>query len=95
MHLYDIIKRPIITEKTTELAANYNQFTFEVDMDANKIQIKEAVETIFEVDVLNVATVILPMKRGTRGRKEYTRTPAYKKAIVTLPAGQTIALFNT
>ena len=94
MGIYDIIIRPIVTEKSNLLAADYNQFTFEVHMDANKIQIKEAVEVIFSVDVLKVSTLILPLKRGKRGRKTYQRTPACKKAIVTLPAGQTIGLFN-
>jgi large subunit ribosomal protein L23 len=94
MHLYEVIKRPIITESSTALAAEQNQYTFEVDMRANKIQIKEAVEVIFNVDVIKVATMIMPMKRGRRGRKEYVRTPAWKKAIVTLPKGQTIGLFN-
>ncbi|PJF37502.1 MAG: 50S ribosomal protein L23 [Candidatus Thermofonsia Clade 1 bacterium] len=94
MHLYEVIKRPIITEGSTILAREQNQFTFEVDMRANKIQIKEAVEVIFNVDVIKVATMIMPMKRGRRGRKTYARTPAWKKAIVTLPEGQTIGLFN-
>jgi len=94
MNLYDIIKRPIITEKSSEIAAVHNQFTFEVDVNANKIQIKQAVETLFNVDVLKVATVIMPLKRSRRGRKYYQRSPEFKKAIVTLPANQTIELFN-
>jgi large subunit ribosomal protein L23 len=92
--LYDIIKRPIITEQSSVLAAELNQFTFEVDVKANKIQIKQAVESIFDVDVVKVATMIQPLKRARRGRKFYQRSPEWKKAIVTLPAGQTIGLFN-
>lgn len=94
LHLYDVIKRPIITEGSSIQAAELNQYTFEVDVRANKIQIKEAVEVIFNVDVLRVATLIMPAKRGQRGRKEYIRSQAWKKAIVTLPAGQKIPLFN-
>lgn len=94
MNVYDVIKRPIITEGSTKLAAELNQYTFEVDLRANKIQIKDAIERIFEVDVIKVATLIVPAKRGRRGRKEYMRSPAWKKAIVTLPQGQTIGLFN-
>lgn len=94
LHLYDIIKRPIITEESSIMAAGLNQFMFEVDINANKIQIKEAIETIFEVQVIKVATLIMPAKRGRRGRKEYKRTSAWKKAIVTLPKDQTIPLFN-
>ncbi len=92
--LYDVIKRPIITEKSTRMASNQNQFAFEVDVRANKIQIKEAVEVIFNVDVIKVSTMIMPLKRGTRGRKLYQRSPQWKKAIVTLPRGQSIPLFN-
>jgi len=94
VHLYDIIKRPIITEASSIMAGEHNQFMFEVDLKANKIQIKEAIETIFEVQVLKVATLIMPAKRGKRGRKTYTRTSTWKKAIVTLPKDQTIPLFN-
>lgn len=94
LHLYDVIKRPIITEGSTRDAAELNQFTFEVDLRANKIQIKEAIELVFNVDVLKVATLIMPAKRGQRGRKKYIRAAAWKKAIVTLPQGQKIPLFN-
>jgi large subunit ribosomal protein L23 len=94
VHLYDVIKRPVITESSTQTAAELNQFAFEVDLHANKIQIKDAVESIFNVDVIKVSTMIMPPKRGRRGRAFYMRSAAWKKAIVTLPAGQTIPLFN-
>jgi large subunit ribosomal protein L23 len=94
LHLYDIIIRPVITEKSHEMAELSNQYTFEVDMRANKIQIAEAVFKIFDVDVLAVKTMIVPAKRGTRGRRKYVRHSAWKKAIVTLRPGQTIAAFN-
>ncbi len=95
MNLYDVIIRPISTEKSLKMVAQSNQFTFEVHKDANKIEIKNAIEEIFDVDVLKVSTVIMPKKMGRRGRKRYMRLPAYKKAIVTLPKNQTIGLFNT
>jgi large subunit ribosomal protein L23 len=94
LHIYEIIKRPVITEKSSHMAAELNQFVFEVDTRANKIQIKEAVESIFDVDVVKVATIIMPLKRSRRGRKYYQRSPEWKKAIVTLPKGQTIPLFS-
>lgn len=94
LHLYEVIKRPVITEKTSIMAGELNQYAFEVDPRANKIQIKEAVEVIFNVDVIKVATMIMPLKRSRRGRKYYQRSPEWKKAIVTLPKGQTISLFN-
>jgi large subunit ribosomal protein L23 len=95
MHLYEVIIRPISTEKSLGLVAANNQYTFEVHLDANKIEIKSAVEKIFNVDVLNVTTIVLPKKMGRRGRRIYVRNPAMKKAIVTLPKEQTIPLFNT
>lgn len=94
LHLYDIIKRPVITEKSVELAEMQNHYVFEVDMRANKIQIAEAVFKIFEVDVLDVRTMVMPIKRGQRGRKKYTRRSAWKKAVVTLAPGQSIAAFT-
>ncbi|NLF74963.1 MAG: 50S ribosomal protein L23 [Chloroflexi bacterium] len=94
MHLYDIIRRPVITEKSNMMSSDVNQYVFEVDMRANKIQIKDAIERIFDVDVLNVNTMVMPPKRGRRGRTFYVRQRAWKKAVVTVPQGQTISLFN-
>ena len=96
LHLYDIIRRPIITEKTTLLAESDNKYVFEVARQANKIQIKEAVEEIFELEgkVLKVNTMNMPAKRGRRGRSAYIRSSRWKKAIVTLEEGVTIELFN-
>ena len=94
LHLYDIIYRPVITEKSVALAESYNRYTFEVDKRANKIQIADAVFRIFDVDVLDVRTMRMPGKRGTRGRRVYTRQSAWKKAVVTVRPGQTIPAFN-
>jgi large subunit ribosomal protein L23 len=94
IHLYDVLRRPVITEKATYVSDTLNQYTFEVDLRANKIQIKDAVELIFDVDVLRVNTNIMAPKRGRRGRKFYMRTKKWKKAVVTVAAGQQINLFN-
>lgn len=94
IHLYDVLVRPVITEKTNEMGADLRQYTFEVDIRANKVQIKEAVEVIFDVTVEKVATMVVPAKRGTRGRRTYQRKKAWKKAIVTLAPGQNIDVFN-
>ena len=94
LHLYDIIRRPVITEKATAQADELNQYVFEVDRKANKIQIKEAVEVIFEVSVTKVRTMVQPAKRGRRGRDWTLRTKEWKKAIVTLAPGDEIDLFN-
>ncbi len=94
IHLYDVIIRPVVTEKSNALIDEQRQYAFEVDMRANKIQIKEAVEVIFDVTVDKVATMNVPAKRGQRGRRIYQRKQAWKKAIVTLAPGQSIQLFN-
>lgn len=94
LHLYDIIRRPLITEKSSRMADELKQYVFEVAPEANKIQIKEAVEIIFDKKVRKVRTLIAPAKRGTRGRRTYIRSQAYKKAIVTLEEGEEIELFN-
>lgn len=94
IHLYDVLVRPVVTEKTSEMADDKRQYTFEVDMRANKIQVKEAIEVIFDVTVDKVATMVVPAKRGQRGRRIYQRKKAWKKAIVTLAPGQSIDLFN-
>lgn len=94
LHLYDIIVRPVVTEHSNALAETLNQYVFEVAITANKRQIKQAVETIFEKKVQRVNTMIMPAKRGMRGRHEYWRSKEWKKAIVTLQPGETIELFN-
>lgn len=93
LHLYDVIVRPVVTEES-QIMAERGQYVFEVTLDANKRQIKEAVEAIFDKKVLKINTMIMPAKRGMRGRNEYWRSKQWKKAIVTLVAGETIDLFN-
>ena len=90
---YKVIIRPIITEKSS-IAAAYGQYTFLVDQRANKLEIAEAVSYIFDVDVVKVRIINRPAKFGRWGRKRVKRHPAEKKAIVTLPAGQTIEAFE-
>ncbi|NLL47401.1 MAG: 50S ribosomal protein L23 [Firmicutes bacterium] len=92
MEARDILKRPIITEKSTDLMAD-NKYTFEVDMRANKVQIKEAVEQIFKVEVEKVNTLKVKGKLRRMGRHE-GYTSDWKKAIVTLKPGQSIEVFG-
>jgi len=96
LHLYDVIRRPVITEKSTELADRQNKYVFEVARNANKIQVKEAVEEIFELEgkVIKVNMMVMPAKRGRRGRNTYIRSRQWKKAVVTLEDGVSIELFN-
>jgi large subunit ribosomal protein L23 len=94
LQLYDVIVRPVISEKSNKAMGALNQYAFEVAPNANKIQIKEAIEIIFDVDVLKVNTMIVPLKRGRRGRKYYVRKKAWKKAIVTVGPRQSINLYG-
>lgn len=93
MHPYEIIRRPVDTEKS-RYVAEMGQYTFEVDRRANKLQIKEAVEKIFNVQVESVNIINLPAKRGRYGRRTVIRESAWKKAVVTLAYGQRLDLFE-
>lgn len=93
MHLYDILKRPITTEKSNQLKYDLRQYAFEVDDRANKQQIKEAVETAFKVNVLDVNVMRMSRKRRHYGRRIVYK-PMWKKAIVTISADQRIDLFE-
>jgi large subunit ribosomal protein L23 len=93
MHVYEVIKRPIDTEKTRYQAED-GKYTFEVDSRANKHQVKEAVEKVFDVEVLSVNIINMPAKRGRYGRRIVTRRPAWKKAIVSLAPGERIDVFE-
>jgi large subunit ribosomal protein L23 len=93
MNLYEVIRRPILTEKNTRLMEQENQYTFEVAREANKIQVKEAVELAFGVHVLDVRTLIVPGKPRRRGRVLGTSKP-WKKAVVTLRPGDRIDIFE-
>ena len=87
----DIIKAPIITEKSANIASNERTYVFKVDVKANKSQIKDAIEKIFKVKVTSVRTMNVKPKKRRVGR--YTGlTNRTKKAIVTLAEGQTIDL---
>lgn len=87
----DIIKAPIITEKTSAITSNGQSYVFKVDVDANKTQIKQAIENIFKVKVVSVNTInVKPRKK--RVGKYSGMTSRYKKAIVTLAEGSKINL---
>ncbi|MCM8750577.1 50S ribosomal protein L23 [Thermomicrobiaceae bacterium CFH 74404] len=98
MDYQDILRRPLITEKNTRIM-EMNQYTFEVAPDANKIQIKEAVERTFNVKVKKVNTMNVRGKPRRRIRRRgrlpvMGREASWKKAIVTLEPGYTIDLFS-
>jgi large subunit ribosomal protein L23 len=89
----EIIKRPLITEKTSIQKELYNQLTFEVDRRANRIEIKRAIESVFSVRVTNVKTMQVTGKIKQRGRITGKRRD-WKKAIVTLMPGERIDFFE-
>jgi large subunit ribosomal protein L23 len=96
MHIYEVLRRPLNTEKSNFLKDNYRKYAFEVDLAANKQQIKEAVEKAFpNVRVLSVNVMKMPRKSRRSMRIRRTRfTSVWKKAIVTIPADQRIDLFE-
>ena len=92
MNKFDVLIRPIITEKTT-LLMQENKYTFQVPLTANKVEIRKAVESIFNVKVEKVATIRVLGKTKRMGRTMGKRSD-HKKAIVTLKAGESIELFE-
>lgn len=92
IHPYAVILRPLVTEKTTVLTA-LDKYVFEVDVRANKAQIREAVEIAFSVKVAEVNTMVMKGKPRRFGRKVVNR-PNWKKAVVTLVPGDKIELFE-
>ena len=93
MTKWEIIKGPIITEKSNDLLENEGKYTFKVALEANKVEIKQAIEAIFNVKVLDINTVKVLPKRRRVGKYEGYR-PAYKKAIVKLAKDDKIDAFN-
>jgi large subunit ribosomal protein L23 len=93
MEQYDIIRGPIVTEKTTLQKELNNQVTFKVDKHANRIQIKSAVEKNFNTKVKQVRTIQVKGKVKQRG-KIIGKRPDWKKAIITLMPGQRIDFFE-
>ncbi len=94
--IYDVLRRPIVTEKTNYLNSDLHQYVFEVAPDSSKTLIKDAIELLFDVKVLNVNVINLPAKRTRRARNRQLRIrrSGYKKAVVTLAASDTIPVFE-
>ncbi|MGC9194800.1 MAG: 50S ribosomal protein L23 [Syntrophobacteraceae bacterium] len=90
---YEILRRPLVTEKSTTEKDQRNKLFFEVDRRANKIEIKEAVQKFFKVDVLDVATLNMSGKVKRVGRN-FSKMPDWKKAVVTIKAGQRVEFFE-
>ena len=93
MTKWEVIKGPIITEKSNDLLEKENKYTFKVALEANKVEIKQAIEEIYNVKVLDVNTVRVLPKHRRVGKYDGFRS-AYKKAIVKLATGEKIDAFN-
>jgi large subunit ribosomal protein L23 len=94
--LYDVLRRPLITEKSNYQSSKLNQYVFEVASEANRTMVKDAIETLFDVKVESVNIINTAAKRGRRARSRrlLVRRAGYKKAIITLQAGQTLQMFE-
>ena len=93
LHPFEIIRRPVVTEKSTSLL-DEGRYTFEVAPSATKHQIKEAVQEAFNVKVLKVNTMMVRGKRARRMGPRITMTRTWKKAVVLLAPGNTITIFE-
>ena len=93
MNMYDVIKKPLVTEKSTIEKDAHNIIALEVDRNANKIEIKQAVEKLFKVEVDNVNTVNVAGKTK-RTAKGIGKRSNWKKAYVTLKSGSTVDFFE-
>ena len=93
MHLEQILIKPLLTEKSSIETENTNRYVFKVQPKANKYQIKDAVERMFDVKVINVKTAVLPGKVKRAGRS-IKKSSSWKKAYVKIQDGQKIELFK-
>ncbi|MHB0924240.1 MAG: 50S ribosomal protein L23 [Bellilinea sp.] len=94
--LFDVLRRPLVTEKTNYQVNRLHQYVFEVADNVTRTQVKDAVETIFDVTVLRVNILNVPAKRTrrSRSRRLMVRNAAYKKAVVTLAPEDRIPIFE-
>ena len=94
--IYDVLRRPLVTEKTNQQVYGLNQYSFEVHKDATRTMVNDAVEKLFNVEVVRVNVIVTPgkTKRNLRSRRMGVKKAVSKKAIVTLAAGQKIPFFE-
>jgi large subunit ribosomal protein L23 len=94
--IYDVLRRPVVTEKSNYLASKLHQYVFQVADDANRTMVKDAIEKIFDVTVIRVNLVVVPAKRTrrARSRRMVERRPSIKKAIITLAPEDRLPIFE-
>ena len=94
--IYDILRRPLVTEKSSYQSGKMNQYSFIVAGSATRTQVKDAIETLYDVSVARVNIINAPAKRGRRlrSRRMSIRKAGFKKALITLAEGQTLPIFE-
>ncbi len=94
--IYEVLRRPLVTEKSSYQSGKLNQYSFVVADTATRTQVKDAVETLYDVSVVRVNIINVPAKRGRRlrSRRLLVRKVGYKKAVITLAQGQTLQIFE-
>jgi large subunit ribosomal protein L23 len=94
--IYDVLRRPLVTEKSSYQSGRLNQYSFIVSDNATRKQVKDAIETLYDVSVVRVNIINTPAKRGRRlrSRRLLVRKPGQKKAVITLAEGQTLQIFE-
>ncbi|HAV10692.1 MAG TPA: 50S ribosomal protein L23 [Dehalococcoidia bacterium] len=92
MHIFEVVRRPVVTEKGT-IMQEQGKYAFEVAPGSTKEMVKQAVEKAFKVNVTKVNIIAMKGRKKRMGRREIV-TPSWKKAVVTLEAGQKIQLFE-
>jgi len=94
--VFDVLRRPLVTEKTSSQSGKANQYSFVVADEATRTQVKDAIETLYDVKVVSVNIINTSAKRGRRlrSRRLLIRKGAFKKAIITLADGQTLPIFE-
>jgi large subunit ribosomal protein L23 len=93
--IYDVIRRPLVTEKSNYQSSKLHQYSFEVASEATRTLVKDALETLFDVEVVSVNIMNTAAKRGRRrNHRLLVRDPGFKKAIVTLAEGSTLEIFE-
>ena len=94
--IYDVLRRPLVTEKSSYQSGKMNQYSFIVADNATRTQVKDAIETLYDVKVQRVNIINTSAKRGRRlrSRRLLVRKAGYKKAIITLAEGQTLEVFG-
>lgn len=94
--VFEVLRRPLVTEKTSSQSGKTNQYSFVVADEATRTQVKDAIETLYDVKVVRVNIINTAAKRGRRlrSRRLLIRKGAFKKAIITLAEGQTLPIFE-